>query len=76
MTPAGVSQPALVGMVRTASENDPGTITGAAYLISPETTDDAKHRVTLERVHDNEVFNYAAQNTGKHKYTNTTMTNA
>jgi len=75
-TLAGVSQPQLVGMVRTTSENDPGTITGAAYLISQETTDDAKGRVTLERVHDNEVFNYAAQNTGKHKYANTTMTNA
>lgn len=75
-TTAGVSQPALVGGTRFFSENDPGTKTGTAELASPETTDDAKLRITLERVHDTETFNYAAQNTGKHKYANTTMTNA
>lgn len=75
-TVAGVGQSTQVGAVRMFVENDPGTVVGSPYLLSPEVTDDAKMRVTLERPLDNEIFNYAAQNTGKYAYRNTTMTNA
>jgi len=58
------------------SENDAGTKTGARYMVSPETDDDYRLRIATESVFDNETFNYVAQNTGKHIYRNTTMTNA
>lgn len=67
--------PAGVGGVRLFSENDAGTATGTAYLVSPETDDDYRLRVAQEALFDCETFNYTAQNTGKHAYRNTTMTN-
>jgi len=70
------SNPGNVGGVRMFSENDPGTITGTAYLYPPETNDDYRLRTVVETVLDNEVFCYANQNTGKHKYLSTTMTMA
>ena len=39
------STPADVGAVRLFSENDPGAITGAPYLYSPETDKDFRLRV-------------------------------
>jgi hypothetical protein len=63
-----------VGAIRVFSENDPGTITGEPYLYSPETDKDYRLRVSQDTLLDEEVFNYAAQNTGKHQYHNTTMT--
>jgi hypothetical protein len=68
------SVPALVGAALNFSENDAGTITGTPYIVSPETDDDYRIRAATELCLDTEVFNYAAQNTGKHTYTNTTMT--
>jgi len=68
------STPADVGGVRIFSENDPGAITGTPYLLSPETDKDFRLRVGLDTQLDEETFNYASQNTGKHTYTNTTMT--
>lgn len=65
---------AYTGVARIKSENDPGAITGAPYLNSPETGDDYRLRVGIDTLLDFEVFNYAAQNTGKHIYRNTTMT--
>jgi hypothetical protein len=56
------------------SENDPGTVTGSAYLKSPETSTDFRLRVGTDSVWDSEQFNYVAQNFNKHKYTSTTMT--
>jgi hypothetical protein len=56
------------------SENDPGTITGARYVLSPETDDDYRLRVAHDHILDRETFNYAAQNTGKHSHTFTTLT--
>jgi hypothetical protein len=68
--------PAGVGAVRMFSENDAGTITGAATLLSPETTNDFRLRTVNDTILDDEVFCYANQNTGKHSYAATTMTMA
>lgn len=56
------------------NENDSGALTGTPFLYSPEVDTDYRQRVSQDLVLDEEVFNYTAQNTGKHKYTNTTMT--
>ena len=68
------SNPQYVGAVKTFSENDDGAVTGLAYLASPETDDDFRLRVSQDTFMDTETFDYAAQNTGKHTYLNTTMT--
>jgi len=65
--------PANVGGVRLFSENDTGSATGTAYLVSPETDDDYRLRISHEAVLDCETFNYTAQNTGKHASRTTTM---
>lgn len=62
------------GKVRMMSENDSGSVIGTPYLSSPETDGDFRLRVAHESLLDTETFNYAAQNTGKHNYLNTTMT--
>jgi len=74
-TTAGVETPAQVGAVRTFSENDAGTVIGTAHLLSPETSDDYRLRTVIDMVLDRETFIYAAQNTARHIYRNTTMTN-
>lgn len=66
--------PQNVGAVRAFFENDAGTITGDVYLASPETDDDYRIRTSADTLLDVETFNYAAQNTGKYTYTNTTIT--
>lgn len=66
--------PTLAGSIRMFSENDPGAVLGAADCLSPETDEDYRLRVSQDIPIDNETFNYAAQNTGKHQYRNTTMT--
>jgi hypothetical protein len=66
--------PQNVGAVRFFSENDPGEQTGTPYLYSPETDEDFRLRTALDNMLDTETFNYAAQNTGKHSYANTTLT--
>ena len=68
--------PANAGSVRAVSENDAGSVTGTALLKAPETTDDYKLRAGLDTILEAETFCYAAQNTAKHIYRNTTMTNA
>lgn len=55
------------------SENDPGTITGQRYALSPEVDDDYRLRISEDSVVDFETFNYTAQNTGKHTYANSTL---
>lgn len=64
----------LAGSIRMFSENDPGAVTGTASCASPETDADFRMRVSQDVPLDNETFNYAAQNTGRHQYRNTTMT--
>lgn len=67
--------PANVGGVRNFGENDSGIITGAAALLSPEVDNDYRQRVSQDLLLDEETFFYTAQNTGKHSYLTTTMTN-
>lgn len=66
----------VTGDTVTFYENDDGVATNVRLLESPEVDDDYRLRVALETYLDQETFNYTAQNTGKHKYSNTTMTNA
>src|SRR5512137_54334 len=42
--------PAGVGAIRMFSENDPGTITGTPYLMSPETSTDYRMRVGMDTI--------------------------
>lgn len=65
-----------VGAVRMWSENDPGVLTGSAVGLPPETDHDFRLRIAQESLVYTERFNYAAQNTSKHTYQNTTMTAA
>lgn len=65
--------PDEVGAVRAFCENDAGAITTTPFLQSPECDDDYRLRTALDTVLDAELFNYAAQNTGKFAYHNTTM---
>lgn len=68
---------ARVGGIRIFSENDTGTALATdARLVSPETDLDFRMRVSQDVYMEDETFNYAAQNTGKFQYFNTTMTNA
>lgn len=66
--------PGNVGAIRMFAEVDPGHATGTAVLVSPEIDVDGRTRVSQDLMLDEEVFNYTAQNTGKHQYHNTTMT--
>jgi len=67
------NDPVKMGGVRSFSENDTGAITGVPFLSSGETDTDYRSRVSMDLLLDEEVFNYTAQNTGKHKHTVTTM---
>jgi hypothetical protein len=73
--PSVSTNPEAVGAFRLFVENDEGTVTGNTALISPEADVDYRLRVSQDLHLDEEVFNYTAQNTGKHYYGNTTMTN-
>lgn len=66
---------ANVGCIRTFGENDAGDLTGVPELKSVEIDNDYRQRSSVDLILDEEVFNYTAQNTGKHSYLNTTMTN-
>lgn len=55
------------------NDNDNGEITGTKFFYSPEVDTDYRQRVSQDLILDEEVFNYTAQNTGKHFYVNTTM---
>lgn len=69
------TNPDNVGASRFFSENDQGVLTGQPKLASPEVDVDYRIRVSQDLLLDEELFYYTAQNTGKHVYTNTTMTN-
>ena len=69
------TNPWNVGDIRIFGENDEGLITWVPKLVSPEMDVDYRERVSQDLHLDEEVFNYTAQNTGKHLYGNTTMTN-
>lgn len=69
-----IGNPENIGDVRIFGENDQGSVTGVVALKSPEVDVDYRQRAGLDLLLDDEVFNYGAQNTGKHYYNNTTMT--
>lgn len=69
------ANPGNVGAVRMFVETDSGHITGEPRLTSPDVDVDGRLRNAPDIILDDETFNYAAQNTGKHTYLNTTMTN-
>lgn len=56
------------------SENDPGTITGTPWNLSPETSQDYRLRVGLDTLLFADTFNATTQNTGNWKHAFTTMT--
>ncbi len=66
--------PASVGAAGMYSVNDEGAHVSPKTIASPETTKNYRLRTVFERTLDTETFNYAAQNTGKDTYANTTMT--
>lgn len=67
--------PLFAGYSRNMGEVDAGRVTGTAYLLPPETSEDFRSRVELDTILDSHTFNETAQYTGKHIYRNTTMTN-
>jgi hypothetical protein len=67
---------ARTGKARMMTENDPGTITGTAYLKSPETSPDFRLRVGVDNVFFDDSFNASAQNTSLWAYTFATLTAA
>ncbi len=67
------TNPGNVGGARTFSENDQGLISGSAFLLSPETDNDYRIRVSQDLLFDEELFNYTSQNTGKHQLNTTSM---
>lgn len=69
------NSPATVGAGKMYVANDEGELTGVVALKSPEVDVDFRLRVSQDLLLDEEVFAYTAQNTGKHSYSNTTMTN-
>jgi len=70
-----ISNPANIGGMRIFTEVDQGYITNFPTLKSPEADFDYRVRVSQDLLLDDEWFNYTAQNTAKHSYLNTTMTN-
>jgi hypothetical protein len=65
---------ANIGGVRLQSENDAGTLSGSAYLKSPETSSDYRLRTGLDTLKFSDTFNAVAQNTQLWSYTAATMT--
>ena len=65
--------PVYMGGQRQFNENDTGDITGNPWLYSSEVDTDFRLRVSQDLILDEEVFNYTAQNTGKHSHAVTTM---
>lgn len=66
--------PAYVGSVRLMSENDAGTLTGAPYLKSPETSSDYRLRVGIDSILFEDVFNATTQNSNLWYHIFATMT--
>lgn len=65
VNPDGSGDAENVGSVRFHSEVDTGIYTGTPDLISPETDDDYRLRVSHDVLLDYEKFNYGLQNTSK-----------
>lgn len=63
------------GYARPLSEVDAGRVTGSAYLLSGEVSEEYRLRTEIDSILDSDTFNHTAQATGKYTYYNTTMTN-
>jgi hypothetical protein len=63
----------FVGATRNFGEVDGGALTGNVLLKPIEIDNDYRQRVSQDFLVDEEVFNYTAQNTGKHNLATTTM---
>jgi hypothetical protein len=61
------------GSIAIFSEVDAGLKNGTREVLSPEVDKDYRLRVAHDNLLDQELFNYAAQNTGKHHFTFTTL---
>lgn len=64
---------ANAGAVGMFSEVDSGGVIGSREMLSPEVDKDYRLRVAHDNAMDQELFNYTAQNTGKHTFTFTTL---
>ena len=73
LEPNAIVNALQIGGVRIFSEVDQGYQTGIPLLASPEVDVDYRMRAGLDTLLDEEVFNYTAQNTGKHASVSTTM---
>jgi hypothetical protein len=67
------TDPMLIGSVRAMGEVDGGFLTALPLLRPLEVDADYRARVSQDCLFDEEVFNYTAQNTGKHNFAATTM---
>jgi hypothetical protein len=67
------TDPMLVGSIRAMGEVDGGFITNTPILRPLELDADYRARFSQDCLYDEEVFNYLAQNTGKHNHLATTM---
>ena len=67
------TDPLLIGSVRAMGEVDAGFLTAVPMLRPLEVDADYRARVSQDCLFDEEVFNYTAQNTGKHNLLATTM---
>lgn len=61
------------GYNRATYEVDSGSVTGVPDILNPELDVDYRLRISQDTLLDEEVFNYTAQNTGKHQLASTTM---
>lgn len=70
------AQPNFIPAVKVYYEKDAGTVTGNAYLVSPEVSDDRRLAVGLDTPLFNDSFNSTTQNTAlwRHQFTTMTMT--
>lgn len=67
------TDPLQIGSVRAMGEVDGGMLTAVPILRPLEVDADYRARVSQDCLFDEEVFNYTAQNTGKHNLAATTM---
>jgi hypothetical protein len=69
------TNPGNVGGVRHFGENDGGLYTGDVLLRSPEVDVDYRERASSDIIMDDHVFNTTTQDTGKHFYSTTNLSN-
>jgi len=69
-----IQNPQNIGDIASFSEVDQGYYTSFRNVASPEADSDYRVRTSHDTMLDEEVFDYTAQNTGKHQSVSTTMT--